>query len=123
MLDYSVRCEVASLLNVCCDTAPNDVTRHNTLVSTQTLSPEVCIPNVITRKRSSLRILQPEVTHTGAPIKPLHRGLPKTTESLCPECTKVIPARVIADQGKVIMLKSCAEHGDFRDIVFSDVDL
>jgi uncharacterized radical SAM superfamily Fe-S cluster-containing enzyme len=21
------------------------------------------------------------------------------------------------------MLKSCAEHGDFRDIVFSDVDL
>jgi uncharacterized radical SAM superfamily Fe-S cluster-containing enzyme len=73
--------------------------------------------------RASLRILQPEVTYTGAPIEPLHRGLPKNTESLCPECTKVIPARVIADQGKVVMLKSCPEHGDFRDIVFSNLDL
>jgi uncharacterized radical SAM superfamily Fe-S cluster-containing enzyme len=53
----------------------------------------------------------------------VHRGLPKNTESLCPECTKVIPAQGVADESQVVMLKSCAEHGDFRDIAFSDVDL
>ena len=92
-------------------------------MSTQTISPEVSVPNLLPRKRAGLRILQPKVTYTGAPIKPLHRGLPKTTESLCPECTKVIPAMVIADDGKVIMQKSCPEHGEFRDIVFSDIEL
>jgi uncharacterized radical SAM superfamily Fe-S cluster-containing enzyme len=91
-------------------------------VSTQTLSPEATATPVL-QKRPSLRILQPEVTYTGAPIKPLQRGLPKTTESLCPECTKVIPAEIIEDNGKVIMQKACAEHGSFRDIIFSDVDL
>jgi hypothetical protein len=70
-----------------------------------------------------LRILQPEVTYTGAPIKPLQKGLPKQTESLCPECTKVIPANIFAQDGKVIMEKQCVEHGNFRDIVFSDVEL
>jgi uncharacterized radical SAM superfamily Fe-S cluster-containing enzyme len=85
--------------------------------------PEVVPPNPIPHKRASLRILQPKLTHTGAPIKPLHRGLPKNTESLCPECTKVIPAQVVTDESKVVMLKSCTKHGDFRDIVFGDVDL
>jgi 7,8-dihydro-6-hydroxymethylpterin dimethyltransferase len=63
------------------------------------------------------------VTYTGAPIKPLQKGLPKQTESLCPECKKVIPADIFADGGKVVMAKSCPDHGQFRDIVFSDVEL
>ena len=63
------------------------------------------------------------MTYTGAPIKPLQKGLPKQTESLCPECSKVIPADIFADDGKVVMEKSCAEHGHFRDIVFSDIEL
>ena len=101
-------------------------------MSTQTLSPEVNLPIPSTNseqptasptKRPGLRILQPEVTYTGAPIKPLQKGLPKQTESLCPECTKVIPANIFADAGKVVMEKQCPEHGDFRDIVFSDVEL
>ena len=92
-------------------------------VSTQTFSPEVTIPTPVLQKRPGLRILQPEVTYTGAPIKPLQRGLPKTTESLCPECTKVITAEIIEDNGKVVMQKTCPEHGSFRDIIFSDVDL
>ena len=70
------------------------------------ISAEVSLPNLLPRKRASLRILQPEVTYTGAPIKPLHRGLPKATESLCPECTKVIPAMALEDDSKVIMQKN-----------------
>jgi uncharacterized radical SAM superfamily Fe-S cluster-containing enzyme len=101
-------------------------------MSTQTLAPEVNLPVASTNseqpapsptKRPTLRILQPEVTYTGAPIKPLLKGLPKQTESLCPECIKVIPANIFADDGKVVMEKRCPEHGHFRDIVFSDVDL
>jgi uncharacterized radical SAM superfamily Fe-S cluster-containing enzyme len=101
-------------------------------LSTQTFSPEVSLPpassnapqhEVPTRKRPGLRILQPEVTYTGAPIKPLQKGLPKKTESLCPECNQVISAMILAEEGKVIMEKSCGEHGAFRDIVFSDVEL
>ena len=101
-------------------------------MSTQTYSPEVKMPVTPTEseqpipsptKRPTLRILQPEVTYTGAPIKPLQKGLPKQTESLCPECTKVIGANIFADDGKVVMEKECSEHGHFRDIIFSDVEL
>ena len=77
-------------------------------MSTQTYMPDVVPPNPVPHKRPSLRILQPEVTYTGAPVKPLHRGLPKNTESLCPECTKLIPAKQFADESQVAMLKSCA---------------
>ena len=101
-------------------------------MSTQTLSPEMQLPMLPTdapghppvpTKRPGLRILQPEVTYTGAPIKPLQKGLPKQTESLCPECNKVIVADIFAEDGKVVMEKRCAEHGDFRDNIFSDVEL
>jgi uncharacterized radical SAM superfamily Fe-S cluster-containing enzyme len=102
-------------------------------VSTQTLSPEVNIPIFPTNldqqkqpsptKRPTLRILQPDVTYTGSPIQPLQKGLPKQTESLCPECNGVIRADIFADDGKVVMEKSCAQHGSFRDIIFSDVEL
>jgi hypothetical protein len=100
-------------------------------VSTQTVSTDVNLPlpadtelpPASVQKRPGLRILQPEVTYTGAPIKPLQKGLPKQTESLCPECTKVIAADIFADGGKVVMEKSCPDHGHFRDIVFSDVEL
>jgi uncharacterized radical SAM superfamily Fe-S cluster-containing enzyme len=50
-------------------------------------------------------------------------GLPKEVESLCPDCRKLIPARIFARDGKVIMEKSCPEHGFVRDLVYSDVEL
>lgn len=62
-------------------------------------------------------------TRTGAPIKPITRGLPKTVESLCPECLKVIPARMFEENGRVMMEKTCPEHGYFKDLYWSDVDL
>ena len=92
-------------------------------MSTQTFSPEPSIIATFPTKRPALRILQPEVTYTGSSIQPLQNGLPKQTESLCPECNRVILADIFAEDGKVMMEKSCAEHGIFRDIVFSDIEL
>ena len=45
------------------------------------------------------------------------------TKSLCPQCLKVIDAEVYEEDGKILMKKSCEEHGEFDDIYWSDADL
>src|SRR4030042_4537317 len=50
-------------------------------------------------------------------------GLPKQVESLCPECRKLIPAKIFERDGKVIMEKTCPDHGFVRDLVYSDAEL
>jgi uncharacterized radical SAM superfamily Fe-S cluster-containing enzyme len=104
-------------------------------VSTQTISPAEQLkpatdfkgldttPNFPQQMRPDFNATQPLTTHTGYPITPVQKGLPKQTESLCPECSKVIDARIFEENGKVYMEKTCAEHGDFRDVVYSDVKL
>ena len=72
---------------------------------------------------AEFKVIQPETTYSGTCIEPLRTGLPKTTESLCPECTQILPARIFEENGRVIMQKSCPTHGEFRDIVFSDARL
>jgi len=72
---------------------------------------------------AQFQVLQPETTYSGSPIAPLAKGLPKTTQSLCPDCGKLIEARIFEDSGKVVMEKHCANHGDFRDIIYSDAKL
>jgi 7,8-dihydro-6-hydroxymethylpterin dimethyltransferase len=74
-------------------------------------------------KRPDLTINQPKTTYTGGPINAIQRGLPKQTESLCPECGKVIAANILEENGKVMMEKRCEAHGDFKDCIFSDVKL
>jgi uncharacterized radical SAM superfamily Fe-S cluster-containing enzyme len=81
------------------------------------------ITDPVSPKRSDLKIIQPAATLTGAPIRPVQKGLPKQTQSLCPECGKVIDAKVFEENGRVMMEKTCAEHGEFKDCVFSDVKL
>lgn len=63
----------------------------------------------------------PETTYSGFEIKPITKGLPKPVESLCPECMKVIEARLFEENGKVMMDKTCPEHGYFKDLYWSDV--
>jgi uncharacterized radical SAM superfamily Fe-S cluster-containing enzyme len=75
------------------------------------------------KKRSDLKIIQPEKTLTGAPIERVKKGLPHETQSLCPECLKVITATLLEENGRVMMEKNCPEHGDFKDCVFGDVKL
>lgn len=53
----------------------------------------------------------------------LERGLPKDTESLCPECRKIIPAKLVEKDGKVMIEKECPEHGNISDVYWSDVEL
>lgn len=50
----------------------------------------------------------------------LPKGLPKKTESLCPECGKILEATVYEKDGKVYMDKTCPDHGEFSDLYWSD---
>lgn len=47
-----------------------------------------------------------------------NRILPGTTESVCPECLKRIPAEKIIDGGRVYLVKSCPEHGEYRVLIW-----
>ncbi len=69
------------------------------------------------------KIIQPETTFSGSPIEPMRKGLPKITQSLCPECTRIIEARIFEDNGRVMMDKTCPQHGYFQDTIYSDVKL
>lgn len=44
----------------------------------------------------------------------------KNILSLCPICLKVIRARIFQEGGAVMIEKHCEEHGDFKDIYWSD---
>lgn len=74
-------------------------------------------------KSDTFEILQPAATYTGSPIRSIPKGLPKMTVSLCPECTRKIEAVLFEENGKVYMEKTCPEHGQFRDVIYSDVKL
>jgi uncharacterized radical SAM superfamily Fe-S cluster-containing enzyme len=83
-------------------------------VSTTTFAPA---------KNKKFTIIQPAQTLSGSPIKRVQRGLPKMTTSLCPECNAKLEAVLFEENGKVYMEKACPEHGDFRDVIYSDVRL
>ena len=102
-------------------------------MSTQTIAPAEHPPYAVPEKgevgrfaetkRPGFQVIQPEKTLSGSQIQRLQRGLPKTTQSLCPECTRLLEARIFAEDGKVWIDKTCAEHGYFRDIYYGDVKL
>jgi len=46
----------------------------------------------------------------------------KDTSSICPECRKVLPATLTERDGRVMMVKSCPEHGTYEDVYWSDVE-
>ena len=62
-------------------------------------------------------------TYSGEPIKRNLRGLPRTVETLCPECGAVVVGRYFVEDGSVMIEKSCPEHGYVRDMVNRDVRL
>jgi uncharacterized radical SAM superfamily Fe-S cluster-containing enzyme len=62
-------------------------------------------------------------TLSGRPIAPLVRGLPKTVESMCPECARLLPARLYEHAGQVRMEKTCPDHGRFEDVYWGDAQL
>jgi len=66
---------------------------------------------------------EPKCTLAGRPIPPLERGLPKTVESVCPTCMRLIEARLYEHDGEVRMEKTCPDHGRFEDIYWRDARL
>ncbi|MCY2930523.1 MAG: radical SAM protein [Planctomycetota bacterium] len=62
-------------------------------------------------------------THTlgGQPIQPVTRRLPRTVSTLCPECGAIVVGREFVAGGRVLIEKTCPEHGYFSDCVNSDV--
>ena len=63
---------------------------------------------------------QPATTYKGFVIRPVLRALPRTVETLCPECGCNILGRNYAKDNVVYMEKTCPEHGYYRDKVNSD---
>ena len=64
-----------------------------------------------------------EKTFTGSKIKPVLRSLPRTVQTLCPECSAIIIGRYFKQDGKVLIEKTCPEHGYFSDVINSDAEL
>ncbi len=46
----------------------------------------------------------------------------KKTKSLCPECLRVVDAEVFDDQEKILIRKTCPEHGEFENTYWQDRD-
>ncbi|UCH69931.1 MAG: radical SAM protein, partial [Candidatus Bathyarchaeota archaeon] len=46
----------------------------------------------------------------------------KETKSICPECFKVLDAAIIETDNKVYIKKKCPQHGEFKDIYWSDYE-
>ncbi len=63
----------------------------------------------------------PTHTYGGTKINPVVRGLPRTLETLCPECSCNILGRYYVKNGRVMIEKTCPQHGYFRDCINSDV--
>jgi len=66
---------------------------------------------------------QPKKTYSGFPIRPILTGLPRTVETLCPECAALILGRYFVRDDIVWIEKTCPEHGYFRDKINTDVRL
>ena len=62
-------------------------------------------------------------TYSGRVIKPNARELPRTVQTLCPECSAVIVGRYFIENHAVMIEKCCPEHGYYRDIINRDVPL
>jgi len=45
------------------------------------------------------------------------------TQSLCPECLKVLDAVIFEEDGKVFIKKTCPEHGEFSEVYWEDYEM
>lgn len=47
----------------------------------------------------------------------------RVVKSLCPVCNKVIDARIYQEGKRVMIMKKCEYHGEYKDIYWSDAEL
>ncbi len=77
----------------------------------------------LSRQRADAGPYQPTKTYAGTPIRPVLKYLPRTVETLCPECSAVILGRYYRKDNDVLIEKTCPEHGYFRDKISSDAEM
>lgn len=58
------------------------------------------------------------VPSSGRPVE--NAELIGQTKSVCPGCLSVIDAMIVKKNGRVLLVKSCPQHGEFTDVYFSD---
>ncbi|MBN1846045.1 MAG: hypothetical protein JW810_10205, partial [Sedimentisphaerales bacterium] len=64
-----------------------------------------------------------ETTYSGSTIAPNLRGLPRTVQTLCPDCAAIIVGRYFVRDDQVWIEKTCPDHGYVHDIINRDVRL
>ncbi|MEM5872416.1 MAG: radical SAM protein [Candidatus Aenigmatarchaeota archaeon] len=47
----------------------------------------------------------------------------KETQSICPECLKILKATIFEENNKVWIKKECSEHGEFLDLYWGDYEM
>ncbi len=47
----------------------------------------------------------------------------RRTQSICPECNRILPSTVFEREGKVFMTKTCPEHGETEELYFGSYDM
>jgi uncharacterized radical SAM superfamily Fe-S cluster-containing enzyme len=47
----------------------------------------------------------------------------RQTQSICPECNRILPAIVFEREGKVFMTKTCPAHGETEELYFGSYDM
>jgi uncharacterized radical SAM superfamily Fe-S cluster-containing enzyme len=57
---------------------------------------------------------------TSSKAEPAAINLITRTQSLCPECLKLLPAEVFERDNKVWIRKECPEHGEVEDLYWGD---
>jgi hypothetical protein len=60
-------------------------------------------------------------TATGAGAAPDGTRI-ATTESICPRCRRVLAAELVVRDGKVVLSRSCPDHGGFDAVVYGDAE-
>ena len=68
--------------------------------------------------------LSPVASSTVRPIKKdADYVFYELTRSICPNCRKVIDAKILLRDNKVYMAKRCPEHGAFESLVYGDAEM
>ncbi len=47
----------------------------------------------------------------------------RQTQSICPECNRLLPAMIFKRDGKVFMTKTCPEHGETEELYFGSYEM
>jgi hypothetical protein len=58
------------------------------------------------------------------PAEDITKGsLVRQTQSICPECNRLLPAVLLKRDGKVFLTKTCPEHGEIEELYFGSYEM